>query len=352
MDNTKRHCGQNRDAPIYTETISCSSSSTLVESINSTPNLSLESDGCCPSLDQLPTHLRSAITAYLDVVSRICLQGVNHHFRKVIDVDRAKLSTCARYVLASHFRKSSNSNSGLLATCALCKTSLTKKRYSADHVRYLDEPQHETSKWTVRVLDRIPWVRRYTTLDLNKRYLYRLSKRGRSSCYAHLLEKFVTNPQVEALLPFVKIPEDKPAWLAFTVLRCMHCGKCISEGDKRLEGCIDCMCDFCFRAPGYQFRRCGPGRSDQIRPRQIFMDPISGGTRVVEGTGKSRISVPVLFPICRADGTRLLDSHICYVNEARAVRLKSLRGATQQNINSQLDSQARLEREILRLLGE
>lgn len=260
MENTKRLCRQYENVSMYAQAVSCASSTTLVEPKTSTSKLAPDQEKCCLSLSQLSRSLLSTITMHLDVVSRICLQSVNRHFRKVIDVDRARLSAdrCARYVLACRLREGDISKSGLSSICALCKTSQGKKCYRADQVRYLDEPQSKPAKWIMRALDRIPWMRRYTTLDLdlNQKYVYQLTKSRKPKCYTHLMEQFATDPEVEALMPFLTLPRNRPAWLAFTVLRCMHCGKCIAEGDIRLEGCLDCRCDFCPRAPDFHFRRC------------------------------------------------------------------------------------------------
>ena len=259
MDNVQRLHRQSKKASIYAQTVSCASSSTLVEQIISTSQVPVLLEKPCPSLSQLSKPLLSTISAHLDSVSNICLQSVNRHFRKMIDVDRAHLSICARYVLACRLREGDTSKSGPFSTCVLCKTSQHKTRHSADQTRYLYEPQRKPAKWMARALDRIPWrVRRRITLDadLNGRYLYQVQKSKRPRCYAHLMDQFATDPEVEALMPLLRLPRERPVWLAFTVLRCMHCGKCIAEGDTCLEGCVDCKCDFCPRAPDYRFRRC------------------------------------------------------------------------------------------------
>ena len=99
------------EVSILADTSFCASSSTLVETMTSTPNFAPGSERRCRSLSQLSTHILSAITAYLDVVSRICLQNVNRHLVKAIDVN-----------LTCRFRKSNDSQYGLPATCVLCKT--------------------------------------------------------------------------------------------------------------------------------------------------------------------------------------------------------------------------------------
>lgn len=70
-----------------------------------------------------------------------------------------------------YFDKSKGSQYNPWAKCAPCKTLQEKKHYSADPVRYLDQPQHEKTDWIVRALDRIPWVRRHTTMDFQQEIL-------------------------------------------------------------------------------------------------------------------------------------------------------------------------------------
>lgn len=94
----------------------------------------------------------------------------------------------------------------------------------------------------------------------------------------------------------------------------------------------------------------GPDQSKQRLPRQVFKDPVTGEIDMVESSAQGRILVPILPPIFRFDGTHLLSSYIFYVNKARAVRPEDLRGATQLDVCSQLDSQVRLEAEICQIL--
>lgn len=70
----------------------------------------------------------------------------------------------------------------------------------------------------------------------------------------------------------------------------------------------------------------------------------------MEDSAQGRVSVPVLFPVSRFDGTHLLPSYIWYVDRARAVRPEDLRRAVQQGIFSLMDSQVRLEAEIFQIL--
>ena len=317
MDNAKYQRFQDEDAWSLDETSSCSSSFTFIESTISTKSMPSDPE-CRQYLSQLPRRLLLAITAHLDVVSRICLQSANRHFRQVIDVDRANLSVCARYALARRLR--SISKSDYLSTCPLCKTSQCKVLFGADGLTYLEEPQHWATRWTMRALNMMPLIRQYATLELNKKQ--------KPDLYACLMRRFTPDPEVEALMPFIRASTDEPVWIVLNVLRCQHCGKCVSEKDTRLEGCRDCKCDYCPRKPDCHFRRCGPGHSHRLRPRLIKQNAMDGGVDVVEDSWKGTITLPVHHPICRADGRYLRDNLIYYVNEARRVRRRDLRWTT------------------------
>lgn len=314
VDNTDGNCRQIRSHSI-SKTSSCSSSFTFVESTISTTNSSLNSERCCPALVHVPTHVLSAITAHLDVVSRICLQGVNHHFRKVIEVDRAHLNACARYVLACHFSHGTSNNS-LLTICGLCKTSRGKERYSRDLIRSIEDPRREPTSWTGHALARIPWVRPYW--DWNESCLYRMDPEGIPNCYDHFIQKFSCDHRIESLMEFIEVYETRAAWLAFRVFHCTHCGKTISGKETRLVGCVDCKCDFCPQISSYQFRRCGPPYADSIHStdlipiplRQVFKDPITKWAYAMEGYGKDMILVPVLFLTYCTDKTGSRSFHI------------------------------------------
>ena len=309
MDDSEHQCCQEGDASVLAETSSCASSITLIEPITSTLNLPSDSEKHCPFLVHLPKHLLFNITAHLDVVSRICLQSVNRRFRNVIDVDFANLEPCARWTLAR--RGGGVSKIVLPSACALCKSSKCM-RFFNDVLTHLEQPQHGTTKWIMRLLDRSPWARRQIALEMEKKQ--------KPNYYACAMRRLTPDPAVEALMPFVIAPLILPTWIRFAVLRCFHCGRCISEGDTRLMGCRDCNCDYCPRRPDHHFRRCGLGQSDRIRPKLVKKNLINGGIDVVECFWKFRITSPVIAPVCRADGKRLDRKHIYYVNEDRNVR--------------------------------
>ena len=334
IDNAEGNCLQTKNSSI-SKTSSCSSSFTFVEPT---------SERCCPSLAHLPTQVRSAITAHLDVVSKICLQGVSHHFRNVIQVDRARLNACARYVLACHFHDGT-SNSGLLTICGLCKTSQGNKRYSGNRIRSIKDPRREATSWTGHALARISWLQQYSLLDWNETCLYRLDPGGMPICFAHFMGMFSWDPYVESLMNSIDVPQTQAAWLAFSGLHCTHCGKSISETETRLVGCADCKCDFCLPTPSYHFRRCGPSQSDRIPIRQVFRDPVTKWIYAMEGYGKNMIVMPVLFPTHRTDKTNLRSPHLRYIHDPRVVAAAKPMLIIQ--VTRQQDPQARVEAEKL-----
>ena len=338
VDDAEDNCRQIRNS-LISKTFSCSSSFTFVEST---------SGRCCPSLAHLPTHVLSAVTAHLDVVSKICLQGVNHHFRNVIQVDRAHLNACARYVLACHFHDGT-SNSGLLTMCGLCKTTHGKVRYGGDCIRSIEDPRREATSWTGHALARIPWVRHFSLLDWNLTCLYRLDPGGMPICPDHFIETFSPDPGIESVIDNIELPVTQAVWLALSVLRCTHCGTNISERETRLVGCADCTCDFCLHTPSYQLRRCGPPYSEPIPLRQIFTDPITKWVYAMEGYGKKTILVPVLFPTPRTDKTNSQSPHMCYIHDPRVVAAEE--PALIIQVTRRRDSQARMEAEKLDSLG-
>ena len=206
VDNTDGNCRQIRNSSI-SKTSSCASSFTFVESTLRTANLSLDSERCCPALVHVPTHVLSAITAHLDVVCRVCLQGVNHHFRKVIEVDRAHLNACARYALAYHFHHGT-SNNCLMNICGLCKTSHGNGGYNGDRIRSIEDPRRGPTSWTGHALARIPWVRPYG--DWDKSWLYRMDPKGIPNCYDHFIQKFSCDPRIESLMEFIEVVGIQP----------------------------------------------------------------------------------------------------------------------------------------------
>ena len=342
---------QNEDPSMEPENSSCASSFTFVETKPSTPSELQKSNSRRASLSQLPTHLLFRITAHLDIVSKICLQNTNQRFRDITPVDRAELNTCAKHLLDCRFVQKTTEERMSMQSCFLCKTSKGKKRYSAKHIRHLYEPQHESNKWTTHALEKFPWLRRYSALELNKNDLYQIQRCARPKCYEHMMDQFATNPAVEALMPYIEVRKcNTPGWLAFTILRCMRCGKSILEGDTRLEGCLDCQCDFCPRSPEIQFRKIGPNEANWARPRQFVKSIPDGKYYVVEGSGKGRTSLPIYRPFCWSTRKPLLLVHMGYVKEARSVRPWDMRRWMQVEIGRDWDSQSRLEGEIMRLL--
>lgn len=336
MDKSGRRSHRTGKSSITSDMASCASSATLFDSKISTPTDFSNSDNCYAFLSQLPPRLLFRIIAYLDIVSKICLQSTSHYFRSTTHVDRAELNTCAKHLLALRFQQASTSTK-LITTRSLLRPP--RKHESGYHrVRYLDEPRQQTHRCIVRALNRLPWVRRKTTLDLDKELLHRSIKLRRPQYWEQLMEQLGIDPDLESSLKsmLMPYPEKKSVWLAFKVLRCMHCGKGITEGDTRLQGCLHCRCDFCFRVPEECYRRCGPGKSSEPQPDEIFDDD-DGGIYVAEYYGKDRFFVPVYNPFCWADRTHLLDivlPHICDVDETGANRLGNLE--TKERRSSQI----------------
>lgn len=93
--------------------------------------------------------------------------------------------------------------------------------------------------------------------DLSQRYLYQWGRSDLPIYYGHLSDRFRSTDGIEGLLPFIQMPET-PTWLMFDVLQCMHCGRCVAEGDTRLEGCLGCLCDVCPRRHSFHYYRAGP----------------------------------------------------------------------------------------------
>ena len=118
--------------------------------------------------------------------------------------------------------------------------------------------------------------------ELSRRLLSWTRQKQKPDLYACVQRRCAPDHYVEALMPFIRASTDEPVWIVLNVLRCQHCGKCISEKDTRLEGCRDCKCDYCPRRHDYHFRRCGPGHSHRLRPRLIKQNATDGGVDVVE----------------------------------------------------------------------
>lgn len=168
--------------------------------------------------------------------------------------------------------------------------------------------------------------------DLNSTCLYQWNRITRLVCYDHLMNRFLPNASVDALLPFVMIPKSIPGYWCFEVLRCMHCGQCIPEGDTRLQGCLSCLCDYCIRAPDFQYHRSGPGSASCGMPRWIGTNSEKSRKYVAEGDGANRSFVRIYRPICRATRMPLDLRTIYYVDKARALSEGDRIGRIQRQI--------------------
>ena len=166
--------------------------------------------------------------------------------------------------------------------------------------------------------------------DLNSRCLYRPQAGGHSFYYDHLAKKFRPNDSLRALLPFLKFPESRPAYVSFKILRCTHCGNCIFEDDTRQQGCIDCLCNYCIRIPDFEYCRIGPRAPKCGLPKQLFK---SGEyTYAVEGEGARRVCVPLLGSVFRIDRAKMPNRLRRNNEEIRVLRRDYLKGCTRARL--------------------
>lgn len=140
-------------------------------------------------------------------------------------------------------------------------------------------------------LDHIYYFTHGHPQKLDPKSLYRWSDDADGQCYDHLMKQFGLNKTIEALLPWIQLP-PKPVWLRFTVLRCAHCGRCVEEGDPRVNGCLNCCCDVCHRTIGYQHYRTGPRRTPNPQIRRISMD--EKGSVWIHEVGSKSLTITLL----------------------------------------------------------
>lgn len=166
MDDNEHQWCQDGDVSSLSKISSCGPPIILIEPTTSTLNPPSDCEKHCPFLIHLPKHLLFTITAHLDLVSRICLQSVNRHFRNSIDVDLASLNLCARLALARHGGDVSKSVPPSVR--ALCKSSQCIKLFENLPLHF-EQPQHGTSKRIMRLLGSFPWARPYIAQDMEKK---------------------------------------------------------------------------------------------------------------------------------------------------------------------------------------
>ena len=277
-----------------------------------------EQDAVRRSLDQLPIGILHKVVDHLDLVALVCLKSSNRHFYTRISIDPSLLSACIRWEIHILLWHDSPTQPQEKA-CMLCKIKQKHRRFRDGDERFVIEgptiscskghikspikrgnvsPDHSATKKlkqtlmdpTTALFYKIPehpksLVESYVdyTLDhiyysthghprrLDPRSLYRWHRLGDGLCYDHLMEQFGTNETIEALLPLIQLP-PKPVWLRFTVLRCSHCGRCVGEGDSRLQGCLNCCCDVCHRLIDYQHYRAGPRQTQNPQIPRILGD--------------------------------------------------------------------------------
>lgn len=295
------------------------SSLTLVRSGGSS-HTTTKQDVVPHSIDQLPIGILHKVVDHLDLVALVCLQSSNRHFYNSISIDPSLLSVCIRWRIHVHFWND-RQNERLEKACMLCKIKRKHQRFQdGDERLVIEGPAKSCSKGHIKssiirenitpdrsATEKLEWtltdpttalfykipepskslVESYVdyTFDhiyhfthghprrLDPRSLYRWYKLADGLCYDHLMEQFGTNKTIEALLPLIQLP-PKPTWLRFTVLRCLHCGKCVEEGDSRLHGCLNCCCDVCHRRISHQHYRTGPRQTQNPQLRRILGDEL------------------------------------------------------------------------------
>ena len=222
-------------------------------------------------LDQLLKDLLDEITTHLDPVSFDYLQSTSRYFRTVISIDRATLSKCMEWQIMLRFRKDMVTRPPVMA-CSLCKTRPKTRLYNASQLLVLiDKPNSRMSQedpsmeqyynftederlspsgwWSVnggkalyykapsrvsQLKQRFAWLWKARAKDLNLMHLIKLYPESKPKCYVHFMEGLGTNDLIESLMPFIRI-SSQPRWLLLRMLRCMHCGRRVAEGDERTE---------------------------------------------------------------------------------------------------------------------
>jgi len=245
------------------ETVCSGSSLTLVDSDTSMVTIRTtesEIQTAYHILERLPSYLWTSIAANLDVVSTVCLQSTNRYFHATISVDRTNFTKCEKWMINRRFRNDMTKRPTIFA-CILCKCKMTeeKRKFHDGQLKSVLDPGAPAGNWFTRAVRGMPWMQNYYSQDryrntdyLDRKHLYQWGGHSRPRCYAHLMEQFGSVDAIEPLLPFMRIPQGRSFWLKLTVLRCLHCGECIAEGDMRLEGCLECLCNTCPRNPDYQ----------------------------------------------------------------------------------------------------
>lgn len=316
----------------YANSIGSGSSLTLVESQNSTfEKTHSEVHEDRHVMERLPDYLWKTITTDLDVVSIVCFGATNRYLHTTIIVDRTNLTKCESWLIHRRFRKDMRTRSATLA-CILCILTDKKNRFSTEQLRCVTEHNASLGNLCPRTLRGLFWIQGGCSqdpdhgIDLDQKHLYQSGGR-RPRCYAHLMAQFGSDRATEPLLPFIIIPTDRPSWIKFTVLRCLHCGSGI-EGDTRLEGCLKCLCNVCPRNPDYQIYRTGPRRSLYPQVNRIFSDAETNSIWV--GEAGSEEVVQIVDPTSRGGGVHLQSKYIYYVAHPRFASKDDWMGWTQR----------------------
>ena len=172
---------------------------------------------------------------------------------------------------------------------------------------------------------------------------------SKPKCYVHFMDGFGTNDLRESLTPYMRI-SSQPRWLVFRMLRCMHCGRCVAEGDKRTEGCLRCLCDWCPREADLQ--TCRAGHAHTASPTTpvikgiledhndfLLVSKVESKSNTQFRTGSCLLTQHGIamddVPMAPPTGTaiRYLDPQtIYYANNSRAVGAQDVDDITQQKL--------------------
>ena len=267
---------------------------------------STDGKGSCHSINRLPQHILEIIISNICTVDAILFQSTCKHFRKAIVVDRGKLDICMIVHLQKRIQKAALRKRLYLG--GKCKTTPKVHRQIGDPPRLVMEGTPTIVKRLNyqrsadrRIRSRANFDHRFHVVlgmivpkssfaeMIARSQFYRFVQVGKLICYGHLVDSFQPTSTSQSITAFIKLPGDKPGWLLLTILRCSHCGRCISEGDSRRTGCKDCKCNYCYRLADFHLFRVGPDRLEAAAPSRL----VHGG--IFEGTGRAEKKVPFYF---------------------------------------------------------
>ena len=250
--------------------------------------------GCCLLLDKVPLDILLLVVENLDIVSTICLRSTSRRFHYSIPLDYSRINRCTRWWTNCILELDRKDTTDWII-CVLCKKRRHKRYFGEGKDWALIDSHEKATKWSLRILDQFPWLHRYGI-----RYLQVRSKKGTTGyratvrmCCDHVLDRFETDPLVDQLLPFIQM-SNKPSWMWFPVLRCMHCGNCASRAE--IGPCHRCLCNVCPTALSTHYYRQGSRGPYDLKVRRVC--------RTTEENRKGRICVAEVGSKCPclADG--------------------------------------------------